>query len=145
MKKVLITGGAGFIGSNLAEHYLSRGCHVIVFDNLSRPGGGAQKNSEYLMSKYKDNPSFTFVRGDIRNLSQLQEVMKQVDVIFHVAAQTAMTTSIDDPMEDFDINARGTLNVLEVARKSGSDVTMIYTSTNKVYGDLSRKMNSDMK
>jgi CDP-paratose 2-epimerase len=140
MKKVLITGGAGFIGSNLTEHYLSRGCSVTVFDNLSRPGGGAQKNSEYLMSKYKYNLGFTFVRGDIRNLSQLQEVMKQVDVVFHVAAQTAMTTSIDDPIEDFDINARGTLNVLEVARKSDFDVTVIYTSTNKVYGDLSRKM-----
>ncbi|TET41590.1 MAG: NAD-dependent epimerase/dehydratase family protein [Dehalococcoidia bacterium] len=92
MKKVLVIGGAGFIGSNLTEHHLSKGCRVIVFDNLSRPGGGAKKNIEYLMSKYKDDPNFEFVQHDVRNLEQLREVMKDVDAVFHVAAQTAMTT-----------------------------------------------------
>jgi len=139
IKKVLVTGGAGFIGSNLSEHYLSKGCRVIVFDNLSRPGGGAKKNIEYLMNKYKGDPNFDFVQHDVRNLGQLRGVMKDVDVVFHVAAQTAMTTSIEDPVDDFETNARGTCNVLEAARSCDSDPVIIYTSTNKVYGDLTRK------
>ena len=139
MKKVLVIGGAGFIGSNLTEHHLSKGCRVIVFDNLSRPGGGAKKNIEYLMSKYKGDPNFEFVQHDVRNLEQLREAMKDVDAVFHVAAQTAMTTSIDDPADDFETNARGTFNVLEAARSSDCDPIIIYTSTNKVYGDLTRK------
>ena len=91
--KVLVTGGAGFIGSNLAEHHLSKGSQVIIFDNLSRPGGGAKTNIEYLTSKYKDNPNFKFVLGDIKDLDHLKEVVKGIDVVFHVAAQTAMTTA----------------------------------------------------
>lgn len=140
MKNVLVTGGAGFIGSNLTEHYLSKGCRVIVFDNLSRPGGGAKKNIEYLMSKYKGDPNFKFVQHDVRDLEQLREAVKDVDVVFHVAAQTAMTTSIDEPADDFETNARGTFNVLEAARSSDCDPIIIYTSTNKVYGDLTRKL-----
>lgn len=139
IKKVLITGGAGFIGSNLAEHWLSKGCQVTVFDNLSRPGGGAKKNIEYLMNKYKGDPNFRFVQHDVRNFGQLREAMKDVDAVFHVAAQTAMTTSIDDPVDDFETNARGTFNILEAARSSDSDPIIVYTSTNKVYGDLTRK------
>ena len=137
--KVIITGGAGFIGSNLTEHWLSKECQVTVFDNLSRPGGGAKKNIEYLLNKYKGNPSFEFVLGDVRNLEQLKKAMKDVDTVMHVAAQTAMTTSIEDPVGDFETNARGTFNVLEAAASSGSDPIVIYTSTNKVYGDLTRK------
>lgn len=140
IKKILVTGGAGFIGSNLTEHYLSKGCQVTVFDNLSRPGGGAKKNIEYLMNKYKSDPNFEFVQHDVKNLSQLKEAMKDVDAVFHVAAQTAMTTSIEDPVDDFETNAKGTFNVLEAARSSDSDPVIIYTSTNKVYGDLTRKM-----
>jgi CDP-paratose 2-epimerase len=139
MNKVLITGGAGFIGSNLAEHWLSKGSRVISFDNLSRPGGGAKKNIEYLLSKYKGNPNFKFMQADVRNLSQLKKAMRDVDIVFHLAAQTAMTTSIQDPAEDFETNARGTFNVLEAARSSDSDPVIIYTSTNKVYGGLTRK------
>ena len=137
--KVLVTGGAGFIGSNLAEHHLSKGSQVIIFDNLSRPGGGAKTNIEYLTSKYKDNPNFKFVLGDIKDLDHLKEVVRGVDVVFHVAAQTAMTTSIEDPVEDFATNARGTFNVLEAARSADSAPIVLYTSTNKVYGNLTRQ------
>jgi len=139
MKSVLITGGAGFVGSNLTEYYLSKEYRVTIFDNLSRPGGGAEKNIEYLMNKYKDTPNFDFVQHDVRNLGQLREAMKDVDAIFHLAAQTAMTTSIEKPEDDFETNARGTFNVLEAIRGSDSDPVIIYTSTNKVYGDLTRK------
>ena len=139
MKQILIAGGAGFIGSNLAEHNIARNNKVTVFDNLSRPGGGSNRNIHYLLSKYQDNPNFCFVEGDVRNFNQIQEAMIGTDVVFHVAAQTAMTTSIEDPIEDFEINARGTFNVLEAARQSSSPPILIYTSTNKVYGDLTRK------
>jgi CDP-paratose 2-epimerase len=137
--KILITGGAGFVGSNLVEHFLKKGNEVIVFDNLSRPGGGAEKNLKILMEKNKNNPKFRFVKGDIRVMPQLEKEMKDVDVVFHVAAQTAMTTSITNPAEDFEVNALGSFNVLEAARKSGCNPVMIYTSTNKVYGDLTKK------
>jgi len=113
---------------------------VVIFDNLSRPGGGARKNIEYLIDKYQDDPRFEFVMGDIRDLDQLKQVVKGVDVVFHVAAQTAMTTSIENPVEDFDINARGTFNVLEAARNADPAPILLYTSTNKVYGNLTRQL-----
>lgn len=139
INKVLITGGAGFIGSNLAEHFLSRGSQVIVFDNLSRPGGGARKNIRYLLNKYKGDGKLVFVKGDVSDVVQLLEVTKGVDVIFHTAAKTALTTSIEDPVDDFKTNAWGTLNVLEAARRSKSNPIVIYTSTNKVYGQLTKR------
>jgi len=139
LNRVLITGGAGFIGSNVAEHFLSRGSEVLVFDNLSRPGGGAKRNIERLLGKHEGNPGFRFFKGDVRDFESLKEAVDGKSLILHVAAQTAMTTSIHDPIEDFETNARGTLNVLEAARDSGSDPTIIYTSTNKVYGDLTRQ------
>jgi len=135
--RILITGGAGFIGSNLVDHFLKKENEIIIFDNLSRPGGGPEVNLKILQSK--NNPKLKFVNGDIRVLPQLEKEMKDVDVIFHVAAQTAMTTSITDPVGDFEINAKGSFNVLEAARRSGCDPVMIYTSTNKVYGDLTKK------
>ena len=137
--KLLVTGGAGFIGSNLAEHFLLRGCQVIIFDNLSRPGGGARRNIDYLRNRYRGDQKFTFIEGDVRDIGQLLEVTECVDVVFHTAAQTALTTSIKDPLVDFETNARGTLNVLEAARKSKSNPIIIYTSTNKVYGQLTKK------
>ncbi len=139
MTRILITGGAGFIGSNLVEHWLSKGDHVTVFDNLSRPGGGAKRNIERLMMSHQGNPRFEFVQEDIGSVSQLEEAMRSVDVVLHVAAQTAMTTSIHDPRGDFDTNARGTFNVLEAARHCDPSPIVVYTSTNKVYGDLTRR------
>lgn len=139
IQKVLITGGAGFVGSNLTDKYLSKRCHVTVFDNLSRPGGGAKKNIEQILAKHEQNPNLEFIKGDIKDIHQLIDAMKDVDAVFHVAAQTAMTTSIDDPTDDFETNALGTFNVLEAVRRSDPSPIMIYTSTNKVYGDLTRK------
>jgi len=138
-QSVLITGGAGFIGSNLTEFFLSQGNRVTIFDNLSRPGGGAEKNIKALLEKYRNNPSLKFIKGDIRDFDELSQVIKDIDIVLHVAAQTAMTTSIENPVADFETNARGTFNVLEAARRANSDPIIIYTSTNKVYGDLTKK------
>jgi len=130
--KYLITGGCGFLGSNLAEEVLTRGETLCVFDNLSR--AGSLKNKEWLSSKGE----FEFVHGDIRNAWDIERVIQcfQPDVIFHLAGQVAMTTSIDNPRLDFEINAMGTLNLLEAVRKHVPTATVVYSSTNKVYGDL---------
>ena len=132
-RNVLITGGAGFIGSNLAERLLSEGAHVRVFDDLSR--SGVQHNLDWLRSL----PGFArleFVRGDIRNATAIAEAARDATEIYHLAAQVAVTTSVVDPRSDFDTNALGTLNVLEAARASGRNPFLLFTSTNKVYGSL---------
>jgi CDP-paratose 2-epimerase len=129
--KILITGGAGFIGCNLANYFLTKGNDVIVYDNLFREK--VEKNLEWL--KQKHSKGLTFVRGDIRDSKKLEQCCKDVDAIFHCAAQTAVTTSLENPREDFEINAVGTLNVLEAARKSNSELAVIFCSTNKVYGN----------
>jgi len=128
--RILITGSAGFVGSNLADKFLSNGAEVTIFDNLSRRG--VEKNLDWLNKKHGN---VNFVKGDIRNASDIGAVMKDIDAVFHCAAQTAVTTSVKDPTEDFEINARGTFNVLEAARRSRSNPKVIYTSTNKVYGN----------
>jgi CDP-paratose 2-epimerase len=134
-RKVLITGGAGFIGSNLAARLLQKPeTHLVIFDNLSRVG--AEINLEWLKSKAHKG-QMQIVRGDIRDTDALTEYAHGVDEIYHFAAQVAVTTSIENPREDFEINAQGTLNVLEAARKSGKKPFMLFTSTNKVYGALS--------
>lgn len=141
-KNVLVTGGAGFIGSNLTMRLLERGCRVTVFDDLSRPGGGARRNIRDMLIRHGDNPLLEFICGDVSVYDRLRPCMDGADVIIHVAAQTAMTTSIDDPMGDFNTNAVGTFNVLEAARRAkqdGGDPIVVYTSTNKVYGDLTHK------
>jgi CDP-paratose 2-epimerase len=132
--RILITGGAGFIGCNLAN-YFSRSAEIIVYDNLSRKG--SEKNVEWLRTK---NKKIKFIKDDIRNFKALVNTCKDVNAIFHCAAQTAVTTSLKNPREDFEINALGTLNVLEAARKSNSDPVVIYTSTNKVYGNNVNKI-----
>lgn len=125
--KILVTGGAGFIGSQVAEYYALKDEEVVVLDNLSR----TRYNWDYL-ERY-DN--ITLVEGDIRDAETLEEVAKDADAIIHAAAQVAVTTSMADPRTDFEINALGTFNVLEAARKSKSSPIVVYCSTNKVYGD----------
>jgi CDP-paratose 2-epimerase len=138
-KQVLITGGAGFVGSNLTSHFMDAGFEVVVVDSLSRPGGGAIKNLKHLIDNYGDNALFKFLCCDVRDTKSISGVVKDADVVIHCAAQTAMTTSLDDPISDFEINALGTLNILEACRLWGNDPLIIYFSTNKVYGDLTAK------
>lgn len=130
--KYLITGGCGFLGSNLAVEVLKRRKELVIFDNLYRYG--SSKNLEWLKSQGK----FQFIHADIRNASNLERVIKNIkpDVIFHLAGQVAMTTSIKNPRIDFEINALGTFNLLEAVRKYAPKSIVIYSSTNKVYGDL---------
>lgn len=130
--KLLITGGCGFLGSNLAANALRLGDELLVFDNLSR--SGSIENLQWLQKQ----GSFKFVHGDIRNQNDVHRLIKefQPDEIFHLAGQVAMTTSIANPRLDFEINALGTLNILEAVRQAAPEATVIYSSTNKVYGDL---------
>jgi len=137
--RILVIGGAGFVGSNLTEHYLAQGHEVASFDNLSRPGGGAERNIGHLIGRYGGSRFFQFIFGDVRDLGQVLKAMRKADVVFHVAAQTAMSTSLDDPIDDFGVNATGTLNVLEAARILGNNPVIFYTSTNKVFGELTNK------
>lgn len=129
----LITGGAGFIGINLANHYLSNGKNVTIFDNFSR--AGTETNVEWLAAQY--NGSLKVVRGDIRDPGEeFHRLVEESEVLFHLAAQVAVTTSVMDPVEDFEINARGTFNVMEAVRRSSSRPIVVYSSTNKVYGKM---------
>lgn len=133
VKNYLITGGAGFIGSNYARRLITRGENVTVFDNLSRMG--AADNLDWVRSETGEN-SFLFLQGDIRDAGSIESAVKDQDVIIHLAAQVAVTSSVLDPVEDFSVNAQGTLNVLEAARKNDRQPIFIYASTNKVYGGL---------
>lgn len=130
--KLLITGGCGFLGSNLASDALSRGDNLVVFDNLFRKG--SRENLAWLQGQ----GDFSFEHGDIRNLNDITRVVKSFkpDAIFHLAGQVAMTTSIENPQMDFEVNAIGTHNLLEAIRKYSPDAIVVYSSTNKVYGDL---------
>lgn len=132
-KTVLITGGTGFIGTNAANYYLKKGYKVIAFDNLSR--AGAKQNLNWL-KKRKGN--FVFVKGDIRDDKKLLETFKKYkpDLILALAAQTTMVTSLENPREDFEINALGTFNTLEAMRRESPNAILIYSSTNKVYGKM---------
>lgn len=129
----LITGGAGFIGSNYANRLLSRGEQVAIFDNLSRPG--AQQNLEWLYTVY-GKESIELHKGDVRDMDTVKRMVKNRDVVIHLAGQVAVTTSVDNPREDFEINAGGTLNVLEACRTNKKQPIVIYASTNKVYGSM---------
>lgn len=131
--KFLVTGGAGFIGSNYVNRLLERGEDVTIFDNLSR--GGAEKNLAWLERTHGKN-SFELIIEDVRDPNALDKAVKGKQVIIHLAAQVAVTTSVTDPREDFEINALGTFNVLEAARKTGEQPIILYASTNKVYGGM---------
>ncbi len=133
-RTVLITGGAGFVGSNLAERLLSEpGTRVRVFDDCSR--SGVELNLEWLKS-IAGRDRLECVRGDIRNAAEVARAAKDVDEIYHLAAQVAVTTSVEDPQTDFEVNVMGTFHVLEAARRSGRRPFVLFTSTNKVYGSL---------
>ena len=129
----LVTGGAGFIGSNYVHRLVERGEKVTVYDNLSR--GGAQRNLDWLKHSFGED-AFHVIVGDVRDASRIQEATRAADVIVHLAGQVAVTTSVNDPRDDFESNALGTFNVLEAARLSGRDPIFIYSSTNKVYGGM---------
>jgi CDP-paratose 2-epimerase len=130
--KLLITGGCGFLGSNLASDALTRGDELVVFDNLYR--NGSRENLAWLQAQGK----FTFEHGDIRNQNDITRVIQafKPDAIFHLAGQVAMTTSIANPRMDVEVNVMGTHNLLEAVRNHVPDATVVYSSTNKVYGDL---------
>ena len=132
-RTVVITGGVGFIGVNAAEAFIRDGWHVILFDNLSRKG--TDLNLRYLRQKYPTQCEF--VLGDVRyDPFTLLRAVGRAELVLHLAAQVAVTTSIVRPIEDFEINARGTFNVLEAVRESGNKPLVIYSSTNKVYGSM---------
>ena len=130
--RLLITGGCGFLGSNLAVDAMARGDTVLVFDSLYRTGSLANMN--WLRSQGE----FVFVYGDIRNANDISRCVASFkpDAIFHLAGQVAMTTSIDNPRMDFEVNVIGTHNLLEAVRQHVPEASVVYSSTNKVYGDL---------
>lgn len=130
--KLLITGGCGFLGSNLASDALERGDELVIFDSLYR--NGSRENLAWLQTQ----GSFLFEHGDIRNQNDITRVIEafKPEVIFHLAGQVAMTTSIANPRMDFEVNVIGTYNLLEAVRNHMPDTTVVYSSSNKVYGDL---------
>lgn len=132
MGKMLITGGVGFIGVNAARHFHERGWHVTVFDNFSRRG--VEHNAAFLRQNFGDR--IKIVHGDVRTRRDLSRVIAGQDVILHLAAQAAVTTSIIEPWGDFKTNTQGTMRVLEAARLSPQKPIVLYSSTNKVYGAL---------
>lgn len=132
-RNYLITGGAGFIGSNYVHRLLQRGESVAVYDNLSR--AGAPRNLTWLQETFGKD-AFRLIVGDLRDADLLAESARDADVIVHLGGQVAVTTSVTHPRDDFEANALGTFNALEAARLSGRDPIFIYSSTNKVYGGM---------
>ncbi|HEY6875997.1 MAG TPA: GDP-mannose 4,6-dehydratase [Candidatus Dormibacteraeota bacterium] len=131
-RRALITGGAGFLGVNAASHLAGRGWQVTLLDNLSRDG--ARRNLEWLQAHHSGQVEF--VKEDLRNYPGLEPHVKGQDAVLHLAGQVAVTTSLIDPIADFEINARGTLNLLEATRRQSPEAAFVFASTNKVYGKL---------
>src|SRR6266851_5318889 len=132
-KRVVVFGGAGFVGSNLSKNLLDDGRHVVVFDSLARRG--SELNLAWLQ-QLQCAGRLEFIRGDVRDSKAVASAVRHADEIYHLAAQVAVTTSVEDPRTDFEVNAQGTLNVLEGARQSGNRPRLVFSSTNKVYGGL---------
>ncbi len=130
--KILITGGCGFLGSNLAAAALRLNNEIVIFDNLHREGSAV--NLEWLRRQGK----LRFIDGDIRNANDISRLVREImpNAVFHFAGQVAMTSSIADPRSDFEINVLGTVNLLEAVRRYSQDSAILYSSSNKVYGDL---------
>lgn len=130
---ILITGGAGFIGANLANYLLRQGARVRILDSLARHG--AYLNAQWLSEQYPG--TVEIIVGDVRDRNVVKAAVADVQHVFHLAAQVAVTTSLIDPQEDFSVNAQGTLNVLEAIRACKRPPSLVFSSTNKVYGGLS--------
>ncbi len=131
--KIFITGGAGFIGANCADHFLTQGHSVTIFDNFSRTG--SQPNIEWLRERHGGR-QLAIIKGDIRDYQTLFDEIGGSDVVIHLASQVAVTLSVQNPREDFEINALGTFNVLEAVRHHCPEAVFLYASTNKVYGGM---------
>jgi len=130
---ILVTGGAGFVGCHLVHDLLGDNRKVTVLDSLSRRG--SERNLEWLQRQHPDG-DLRFVKGDVRDPPAVKSAAEDVDAIYHLAGQVAVTSSVQDPRLDFEINALGTLNVLEAARQSPCQPVVMFTSTNKVYGGM---------
>ena len=134
LRQVLVTGGAGFVGSNLVARLLEdQNNQVTIFDNLGRRG--VEHNLRWLQG-LPQKSRLRFTRGDVRKENEVGQAAREADEIYHLAAQVAVTNSVDEPRRDFEVNAEGTVNVLEGARQGGRQPLIFFTSTNKVYGDL---------
>jgi CDP-paratose 2-epimerase len=131
-KPILITGGCGFIGCNLADRLAARGDSVLILDNFAR--AGVRENAQWLKSRHPDRVTLTI--GDVRDPITVIDAVRDVRAVLHLAAQVAVTTSLEHPLDDFEINARGTINVLEAVRLHNPVVPLVFASTNKVYGRL---------
>jgi CDP-paratose 2-epimerase len=130
--RVVVTGGAGFLGSNLVDALASRGENVLVYDSLLRPR--VEENLAWLGERYPAR--VTSCLADIRDVGRLREALRGAKAVVHLAGQVAVTTSVADPLDDFEVNARGTLNVLEAVRAVAPEAPVLFASTNKVYGNL---------
>lgn len=133
MGKVLVIGGAGFIGSHVVASHLARGDEVIVYDALQRKG------VDSVLAWLEEQGDFSVIQADVRDYATLRETLERhrdLDTVYHLAAQVAVTTSVTNPRLDFEVNALGTLNVLEAIRETGNRAVLLYASTNKVYGNI---------
>jgi CDP-paratose 2-epimerase len=131
-RPILVTGGCGFIGCNLADRLAGRGNEVIVLDNLAR--AGVRENAQWLKSRHGERVNVLV--ADIREPIPVIDTVREASAVIHLAAQVAVTDSVADPVADFEINARGTLNVLEAVRLHNPSIPLLFASTNKVYGRL---------
>ena len=131
--RMFITGGAGFIGANCADHFLQQGHTLTIFDNLSRIG--SRSNLEWLHERH-GSLRLKVLNGDVRDYHTLTDAIPGSDIVIHLASQVAVTLSVQDPREDFEINALGTFNVLEAVRQFCPEAAFLYASTNKVYGGM---------
>src|SRR5690242_8263032 len=144
IRSILIFGGAGFVGSNWAHHLLTKtNAQVHIFDNLSR--GKVRHNLQWLHKMAESSRRLRVTIADVRDANAVNQAAAMATEIYHFAAQVAVTTSLEDPRSDFEVNAGGTLNILEAARESGNRPFLLFTSTNKVYGHLSNGNGARLK
>jgi CDP-paratose 2-epimerase len=132
LRPVLVTGGAGFVGCNLADRLATEGNNVLVLDSLTR--SGVERNLDWLRRRHPRR--IGFLQADIRDRDNVGEAVADAEAVFHLAAQVAVTSSLDDPRHDAEVNVGGTLNVLEAVRRTGRAIPVVFASTNKVYGGL---------